>query len=773
MSLILSFSILIRIAAFVWSIVLLRRLSDWRMAFLSAMLALMALRQTLTLVTTIESAKISATAHAIELPGLVVSVLAFIAVVFLGKIIGERHQANQALATRAHQQQELAELGRRALSDTSINELMNHTVSLVHETLQVDYVKILELLPGNKALLLRAGVGWRNGCVGSATVETGIESQAGYTLQSLEPVVVLNLPGEPRFSGPPLLLEHGVVSGASVVIGSIAHPFGVLGVHTTERRSFSEDDINFLQAIANLIGEAVARRSAEEDLRVKDTALEASISAIVLTDAETNIFYVNRAFLEMWGYDSREEIVGRPGSDLESVSGEVRLIVKALRKEGHWIGEVSPMRKDGSSFDALVSAQVIRDQSGGVSFLMSSFVDISQLKRAELEHEKLREQFFQAQKLESIGALAGGIAHDFNNLLTVILGCTEIVLKHVEKDSGGYEAATDVLHAGERAADLTRQLLAFSRKQPLSPRMLDLNSIVSELKSMLARLIGERNELSVSLDSEIGSVSADSTQLEQVIMNLVVNAHDAMPDGGTVHISTGRVSVLPRDCISLPEDAGESYIRLSISDTGEGMNDETAAQIFEPFFTTKRPGQGTGLGLSTVFGIISQSGGTMRVQSALGQGSTFDIFLPEVHMTTALDAAESDRHASRDQPHGQSKTVLLVEDDHAIRKLARSALESDGHLVLAAVDGPEALKVSREYTGEIDILLTDVVMPGMTGVDLARELAEERPGIETVYMSAYANRSVSDRLHLPTDACFLAKPFSLRELKELVAKHEH
>jgi|SRR5579871_2898176 len=369
------------------------------------------------------------------------------------------------------------------------------------------------------------------------------------------------------------------------------------------------------------------------------------------------------------------------------------------------------------------------------------------------DRKSLEEQFLQAQKMEAVGRLAGGIAHDFNNLLTVINGYAAQTLENLNADEPLYGDIEEIYKAGERAAALTRQLLAFSRRQILSPRVLDLNAVVSDMERMLRRVLGEDIHLRTRLES-LSAVQADPGQMEQVIMNLAVNARDAMPNGGELSIETASVEIHSDNADGHAITPG-SYAMLVISDTGSGMDQATQARIFEPFFTTKPTGQGTGLGLSTVFGIVQQSGGTIRVNSEPGKGTIFKIFLPAV---AAAPASELPQKTHR--PSTGHETVLVVEDEDGVRNLMRSLLQRAGYTVLEAQNGEEALALCQRYRGAIHIVISDIVMPQMSGQELVARLVRLRPELKTLFMSGYTDGSVAKHGELDPSTPFLQKPFT-------------
>jgi nitrogen-specific signal transduction histidine kinase/ActR/RegA family two-component response regulator len=384
--------------------------------------------------------------------------------------------------------------------------------------------------------------------------------------------------------------------------------------------------------------------------------------------------------------------------------------------------------------------------------------DVTEREEAARARELLEDELRQAQKMEAVGQLAGGIAHDFNNLLTVISGYTEILLRRLGRDGEGAKEIAEVSKAAERAAQLTRQLLAYSRKQVLESRALDLNHVVAETETMLKRLIGENIEFSTSLAGELGSISSDDGQIEQIIMNLVVNARDAMAEGGKLLVETGNVTLDSHSTQGRPDVTAGDYVVLAVTDTGHGMDAATAGRIFEPFYTTKERGAGTGLGLSTVYGIVKQSGGHIDVESERGIGTTFRLYFPQV----AEEAEALSPKPPDDRPLMGSETVLLVEDEEAVRRLEREMLETYGYTVLVAGDGAEGLKLAQNHPHPIQLLLTDILMPKMGGVELAERLSKARPELKVLYTSGYNDSG--GNLTSVAGARYLQKPYTMEEL---------
>ena len=464
----------------------------------------------------------------------------------------------------------------------------------------------------------------------------------------------------------------------------------------------------------------------------------------------------------MFGYNSPEELI----TSVHDISKEVYVdpqrrdeFRQSMEKHGIVKDfECEVYRKDGSKIWISANARAILTD-GVLTHYEGMNENITERKRLE---ECLR----QGQKMEAVGQLAAGLSHDFNNLLGVINGYSEMLLSNPEFGKVTRRRLGQILQAGRHATSLTRQLLAFSRQQILQPKVLSLNVVLADIATMLGRLIGENVELRTVLDPNLEAVKADPTQMEQIIFNFCVNARDAMPEGGTIIIETAAVEVDEMLAAQhFPMKPGR-YVRLAVSDTGIGMDSETLSHIFEPFFTTKGQDQGTGLGLATVYGIVKQSGGYVWAYSEPGQGSTFSVYLPTVN-----EEAESrnDDVEPRDITRG-SETILLVEDAASLRDMTREFLEGSGYSVLEAADGKQAIEIAENYEGNIALLLTDVVMPKIGGLSLAKTLLKRRSGMKVLYMSGYANRAIVDSGTLKPDMAFLQKPFGAQELAKKVRK---
>jgi PAS domain S-box-containing protein len=495
-------------------------------------------------------------------------------------------------------------------------------------------------------------------------------------------------------------------------------------------------------------------RRAEEQRARLSRVVEQSADSIMITDPEGSITYVNPAFERISGY-SRAEVIGQNPRILKSGHQDTAFYGRmwgTLVRGEVWKGRLVNRRKDGTLFQEDATIWPSRDASGR----LANFVAV---KRDVTNEMRLERQLMQAQKMEAIGRLAGGVAHDFNNLLGVIMGYGEMTRRSLSDDDPVSGKVDQMLRAAERAAGLTRQLLAFSRQQVLQPRVVDLNDIVSNLEKMLRRLIGENVRLETALDPTLGRVKADPGQLEQVLMNLVVNARDAMPDGGSLTIQTVNADLGPGYAERHVPIPSGPYVMLAVSDTGAGMDAETQTHLFEPFFTTKEMGKGTGLGLSTVYGVVKQSEGFIWCYSEVGVGTTFKIYLPRV------DAEVSPLAEFRSAPLRRgSETILLIEDDTALRGLLCETLEEGGYTVLVAGDGAKALEIAREYTGAIPLIVTDVIMPGLDGRQAAEQIQSERPEAEVLFISGYTDDAIARHGVLDPGVRFLSKPFTSNDL---------
>jgi PAS domain S-box-containing protein len=523
-----------------------------------------------------------------------------------------------------------------------------------------------------------------------------------------------------------------------------------------------------------MVQDISARKRAQEALARSQKRFEVlvhSIDGIVWeSDALASRFtFVSRQAERILGFPVDRWLAGHRfwrnqihPDDLEYVLGALADVAESRSNREL---EYRMMTADGRTIHIRDNVTCV-EENQKIARLRGLMIDVTERKKAEEALRISEEQLRQSQKMEAIGRLAGGIAHDFNNLLTAITGYGELLLRGLGEDNPLRREATEISKAAKRAADLTGQLLAFSRQQVLQPKVIDLNEVVRDLESMLRRLIGEHIHFETRLGGDVGAVKADPGQLHQVLLNLVVNARDAMSEGGTLAIETSDVDLDEEQAATLPGLRAGSFVMLAVADTGTGMDEETKARLFEPFFTTKEQGRGTGLGLSTVYGIIRQSDGHISVESRPGIGTTFRILLPRIERDQ-LEVPCAERVEVPEASPGTER-ILLVEDDEAVRDLAREVLEMNGYDVVEASNGMQALELFEADPSTIDLVVTDLVMPEMGGRDLAQKLGEQTPGLPILYLSGYTDSAVLQQGMLDPGSTFLQKPFTPAELAHKV-----
>ena len=581
--------------------------------------------------------------------------------------------------------------------------------------------------------------------------------------------------GEPLLATPSVF-EELVQRGEAELIGAYSldwmgvplkignNSFGVLVVQSyTDSVRFGERDKEILVFVSQQLASAIDHKRNQEALRRSEaryrSLVQSAVYGIYRSSLDGKFLDLNPALIAMLGFDSAEEVLALdPKKDVFLQPEEQARLMDEFRRSGRLDSiEVRWKRKDGAAITVRLSGRAVTSVEEPDEVLEIIAEDVT-------ERRVLEDQFRQAQKMEAVGRLAGGVAHDFNNLLMVISGYTEVLMEQLEPAHPLHQKVQAIQQAADRATTLTRQLLAFSRKQLLELKIVDVNTIVSDMERLLRPLIGEDIELSTRLSASLGRSRADAGQLEQVIMNLVVNSKDAMPDGGKIIIQTANVTLdasYRRDHTFIQPGP---YVMISVTDTGLGMDKETQSRIFEPFFTTKEKGKGTGLGLSTVYGIVKQSGGYVFAQSEVGHGTTFRIYLPQVEG----EADDCSATKASDSVSGGSETVLLVEDEESVRQLVRETLEAKGYTVIEAENGEVGLRLAEAHAAPIHMVITDVVMPGMGGRELAKRLLESRPQTKVLYLSGYTEDAIVHQGVLETETAFLQKPFTLQTLSRKV-----
>ncbi|CAA9339559.1 MAG: Sensory box histidine kinase/response regulator [uncultured Gemmatimonadetes bacterium] len=613
------------------------------------------------------------------------------------------------------------------------------------------------------------------GCVGmgetlAATRETPLtHSFCRYVIDSGEPLVVEDARRHPVLRGNPAVEEHGVVAYAGVPLATRGgRTVGSLCVISPTPRAWTGAEVAILRDLALSVAaemewrtEQAERRRTEEALGASESQLRAIFDeaavGMAVVDLDGRLVRTNRALQSMLGYGA-DELHAMLFSEIthpDDVGTDWELFGDLVAGERtHYQVEKRYFRADGSILWTHLNVSLVRDAESAPCFTVGIMEDVTERRRAEEALRQSQDELLQAQKMETVGRLAGGVAHDFNNLLTVIKGNTQLLLAELPPGSPMREELEEIDGVSGRAADLTRQLLAFSRRQVLQPRVLDLNAAVADADRLLRRLLGEDVEFRTTLDPALGAVRADPGQLEQVLMNLAVNARDAMPRGGKLTLETRNVWLDAEYTLRHPSVAPGPYVMVAVSDTGHGMDAGTQARIFDPFFTTKEPGKGTGLGLATVYGIVRQSGGHVWVYSEVGRGTSFKVYLPRADEAPEPESAL----AGAELPRG-TETILLVEDDDGVRRLARRVLSRAGYEVLEAPDGHEALTAAAAHPGPIHLVVTDVVMPGMSGREVAERMAAARPEAEVLYTSGYTDDAIVHHGVLDDGMAFLQKPF--------------
>jgi len=504
------------------------------------------------------------------------------------------------------------------------------------------------------------------------------------------------------------------------------------------------------------------RRRAEGQIQTQHQLLDMAAAPVIMCDEDDRITYWNKGAESVYGWNEEEAIGQHLTELLHTVLPEpIQDIKRQMTSVGQWSGELKRTRKDGSAAFVSSSWTLRRTGRHGLTKLESDH-DLT-------EQHLLEEEFLQAQKMEAVGRLSGGVAHDFNNILMIIIGYGDLLKAQLGSDERLRRMIDEILKAANRAASLTHQLLAFSRKQILMPKVVDLNNVLADLGKMLPRLIGEDIDLEIVPGNGLGRVMADASQMQQVVMNLVVNARDAMPDGGRLTIETANAEWDEKSGRKYGIEAKPgSFVLLSVADNGIGMDRETRAHLFEPFFTTKSVDKGTGLGLSIVYGVVKQSGGFIGVDSEPGQGTTFKIYLPRI------EAEETNASPTNVPPKSRrgSEIILLVEDEQGVREAISHFLRGQGYTVLEAHNPKVAIEIAQEQSKPIHLLMTDMIMPEMNGRELARQLTATRPEMGVLYISGYTDRAIAGGTTIDANMNFLQKPFGFdvlgRKLRDIL-----
>jgi signal transduction histidine kinase/ActR/RegA family two-component response regulator len=722
------------------------------------------------------------------------------------------------LRARLRQQEILATLGALALKGGSLDTLFQETTRMVAQGLNTSFCKVLEAIPPDGRLLVRSGVGWHEGVVGHAVIGGDTDSPAGFALQTGQPVISNTLSAETRFRTPKLLLDHGIQRAINVIIRNGTNHYGVLEADSANPGSFENDDVAFMQAAANLLGIAVGRKHVENELehshaRISEV-LDSISDAFYAMDHEWRFVYFNRNAEVLWRR-RRGDILGKTYIDEFAEALGPAIHAAHLRAAQ----ERRPVNVEALSpaLDRWLDVAVF-PSADGLSVYMR---DITQRKETEAalqaftrtledrvadrtrelaesnerlvdemaERQRAEAALMQAQRLEAIGQLTGGIAHDFNNLLTAVIGNLEL-LQRSQTDARARRMADAALYAARRGGVLTSQLLAYARKQHIEPRALDLSAVILGMREMLERTLGGVITIEMDCRPSHWLAMADPVQIEAVVLNLAINARDAMTDGGMLRIATQE---MPEASDRLPEELQSGdYVMISVADDGEGMPPDVAAHAFEPFFTTKEIGKGSGLGLAQVHGIAMQFGGTARLRSTVGVGTTVEVFLPRAEIAAEIGAesgaeprvgsaagvgpateAVAAETGARDDPadattaHGDGVPVLVVDDQEDVRAVTATFLEEAGYQVLQAGSGMEALAALRTAP-QVVLALVDHGMAGMSGREFVRAARSDCPRLDVVYITG--NAQPLDEAGIDAGDTVLTKPYDRADLLKAVGR---
>jgi len=656
----------------------------------------------------------------------------------------DREKAEQDLLIRAQQQTGAAALGQLALATPDYDTLIQQGVSIIAYSLDVDFCDVMATENHGRNLRLQRGHGWKIGNRSDTEFLISPVSLTGFVFTRNEPAIVADWNREKRFRKPALFTDNEVRSSACVPIRGSNRTFGLLSVHSKDVRDFTGDDLQFLMASANHLATSADRLLAEAEMHTLASFAQLNPNAILELTPDAAVTYCNEAALNL----ALKVEFDHPHLLLPTNIQEI--IRTALGTQRPVKTETSVAQHDLEwEFQPVPSARRIHCYIKDVT-----------------EQRSLQAQLRQSQKMDSLGHLAAGVAHDFNNMLTVIQGHSSMLVSRLHGDTGLQESAQSVHFAAERAAALTKQLLVFGRKSVFQPKLLDLGECIDHLAQMLQRLLGEQIELCFAAPEDLPLVHGDVGLIEQVVMNLAVNARDAMPGGGRLTIAIQKVTVKPEYLQHNPDGRLGDFVCLTVSDNGCGMSSETLSHVFEPFYTTKEVGKGTGLGLATVFGVVKQHEGWIDVGSSPGSGTTFSIYVP------ASDVARKPAKQDATLTHeirGGKETILLVEDESTLRDMAAMILQESGYTVNCAANGVEALGLWKLNHDQIDLVLTDMVMPeGLTGMELADRLFEDRPGLRMLFTSGYSMEDIGAELVRHPNTRFLEKPYTSQSLASAV-----
>jgi len=666
--------------------------------------------------------------------------------------ISDRKRAEAVLRERSSLATLTADVGLALTTSFTLREMLELCTGSLVRNLGAAFARVWTLNERENVLELQASSGLYTHIDGPhGRVPVG-KFKIGLIAQQRQPLLTNDVLDDPRIGDRKWARREGLISFAGYPLVLDDRLVGVVAIFA--RQPLNEATLDAMAAVANQIALGIVRKRTEDSLRATNEKLKslvrASPLAIVAVDPDLKVLEWNPAALRIFGW-TEAEVLGEPIPIIpEAEKTEIRAAVRAERaSELPTEQRVQRLKKDGSLVDVSLWSAPLCDSHGGIVGSLRLMADIT-------ERIRLEDQFRQAQKMEAVGRLAGGVAHDFNNLLTVIGGFADVALEGLDPSDGVAENIQEIKKASDRAASLTRQLLAFSRRQILASEIVDLNTLILDTQKMLSRLLGEDVELRLALADGLGRIEADPGQIEQILMNLAVNARDAMPTGGQLVIETRNLTLDSAFANQHFETHEGEYVLLAVTDTGIGMDAATQSHIFEPFFTTKSKGKGTGLGLATIYGIVKQSHGSISVYSEPGQGTSFKIYFPRVGKS-ASNQLTTDGRVTKLQG---TETILLAEDEDMLRGLAVRVLAKNGYQIVPARNGAEAIEQLETYAGPIHLLVTDVIMPKASGREVAEHAAQKFPAMKVLYISGYTDDAVVLNGVLAANVAFLQKPFS-------------
>ena len=694
--------------------------------------------------------------------------------------LAEIRDLNRMLSERLAAMTALYETVKATVSSLDLDEVLSSVFNNAVKTLKADEGSLMLLDPEEGILTIKKAHGLDEEIIRKTRIKIG-EGIAGMVAQSGETMVFHGRADSPQVKG---RMKYDKVNSICTPLKTKKGVIGILNLNRqADSEPFTEDNLKLLSTMAHEAASAIEnanlfeeiqkelneRKRAEVALRESEDKYRSLVNNIKLgifrsTPGPYGKFIeFNLAMEEITGY-SREELLSMNVSDLYVRPEEREIVVQEVATPtGKTTKELNFRKKDGTEIMVSDTKLAVRDNTGKVLYFDGIIEDVAERQKAEKEKRSLEEQFRQSQKMEAIGRLAGGIAHDFNNLLTVMKGRSQLALMELKEGDPLRESFKAIENATTKSANLVRQILAFSRRQVMEMIVLDLNNLLRDLEKMLHRIIGEDIEFLIVLADDLGRVKTDPGQIEQVVFNLAVNARDAMPQGGKLTIETANVELDGAYARRHVAVTPGRYVMVAVSDTGVGMTPEIRERVFEPFFTTKEKGKGTGLGLATVYGIVKQSGGNIWVYSEPGQGTVFKIYLPRVDEPLTEEGEKEEIGLFRGVG-----VILVVEDEEGVRKLVLEMLKKQGYSVLEAANEEEALLICRQYKDTIHLMVTDVVMPGISGPELAKRLVVIHPEMKVLYMSGYADNAIVHHGVLKEGVNFIQKPFTIEGLAKKV-----